>query len=498
MRHVERGVALHRDSPAGLLQIPGRIQVGGAVPGRTEPQELATVPHPGHVRPLRRHGARGQGAGGDGDVVGEPSRPRRAPPRNPAAARAPRRRSSRDGPKLSRKWETRCSATSPGACPKPITSNSSAGRVALRQVGELVDRQPVEPSLDRRQHERDGLGDEPGAAARCCGSRCRPRRMPPRRAGGPRVAGSPGRWNSPRVVTTFVPTRAAGRPSSKSQPCGMYSTQSAPRARMSSTSFVARTPVASSAAEFAGVAPDLVGGCARTHRPGQVRVLDHGPQRHGSRCCRWPTGRPGSERRIRPRCLCRCRICGLNGIRALRVVWPTGSALRRDRRRARERKPSSLSSEVRTRVFRDMIDTSCPATSDAERADGALLLRARGRTGRTSTSASRSRGSSCRSRRRGRRGRDTASSSSGARRPRRVGVRVVGLPAHVVDADVVAQLHADRVADEAREEVLAEHLARQPAAEVLTASTRGACRRCGRGDRGSTGSTRCRPRTART
>ena len=55
----------------------------------------------------------------------------------------------------------------------------------------------------------------------------------------------------------------------------------------------------------------------------------------------------------------------------------------------------------------------------------------------------------------------------GRARPHRVAVRVVGLPADVVDADHVAQRDADRVADEAGEEVLAEHLARQLAAEVL-------------------------------
>src|SRR3954454_3031717 len=53
-------------------------------------------------------------------------------------------------------------------------------------------------------------------------------------------------------------------------------------------------------------------------------------------------------------------------------------------------------------------------------------------------------------------------------RPRRVGVGIVELPAHVVDPDAVAQLHPDGVVDEAREEVLAEDLARQLVAEVLS------------------------------
>ncbi len=46
-------------------------------------------------------------------------------------------------------------------------------------------------------------------------------------------------------------------------------------------------------------------------------------------------------------------------------------------------------------------------------------------------------------------------------------MRVVLLPADVVDADVVAELDADRVGDEAREDVAAEHIARQLVAEVL-------------------------------
>jgi hypothetical protein len=46
-------------------------------------------------------------------------------------------------------------------------------------------------------------------------------------------------------------------------------------------------------------------------------------------------------------------------------------------------------------------------------------------------------------------------------------VGVVALPGDVVDADLVPQLHADGVGDEAGEEVLPEHLARQLVAEVL-------------------------------
>ena len=51
--------------------------------------------------------------------------------------------------------------------------------------------------------------------------------------------------------------------------------------------------------------------------------------------------------------------------------------------------------------------------------------------------------------------------------PHRVRVRIVGLPGDVVDSDAVAHGDADRVTDEAGEEVLTEDLAREPAAEVL-------------------------------
>jgi len=52
-----------------------------------------------------------------------------------------------------------------------------------------------------------------------------------------------------------------------------------------------------------------------------------------------------------------------------------------------------------------------------------------------------------------------SSGTFGRARPHRVAVRVVGLPCHVVDADALAHGHADWIADEAGEEVLAEDLA---------------------------------------
>jgi hypothetical protein len=51
------------------------------------------------------------------------------------------------------------------------------------------------------------------------------------------------RWNSPRVVTTFIPDASSRHTASKSQARGMYRIQSAPRAAISSMSRVATTPV---------------------------------------------------------------------------------------------------------------------------------------------------------------------------------------------------------------------------------------------------------------
>ena len=99
-------------------------------------------------------------------------------------------------------------------------------------------------------------------------------------------------------------------------------------------------------------------------------------------------------------------------------------------RRARERKPSSFSSGVRTRVLRDMIDTSWPAGPTAEGAHRGVLLGDVGeRVERVPAHgvlvghlADLVVGD-------GVAWRTPAPSSSGRRRPHRVAVRVVGLPA---------------------------------------------------------------------
>ncbi len=81
--------------------------------------------------------------------------------------------------------------------------------------------------------------------------------------------------------------------------------------------------------------------------------------------------------------------------------------------------------------------------------------------------------------------------------PRRVGVGVVALPAHVVELQEAPALHAEGVVDEAGDDALVEHLAGEHVAEVLARPPCGGAGRRSRPARGSTGSTRSRPRTGR-
>ena len=85
----------------------------------------------------------------------------------------------------------------------------------------------------------------------------------------------------------------------------------------------------------------------------------------------------------------------------------------------------------------------------------------------------------------------------GRERPRRVGVRVVALPHHVVHVEGVAVGDAEAVVDEAGEHALVEHLARAAGRRSPARSRSGAGGTGSRCARGSTGSSRCRPRTGR-
>ena len=88
--------------------------------------------------------------------------------------------------------------------------------------------------------------------------------VPPRRQASStrsRTTGSmeAGWWNSPRVVTMLAPDSSRRHTSSKSQAWGMYRTQSAFRARISSMSRVASTPVTPSPQSSPASRPALSG-----------------------------------------------------------------------------------------------------------------------------------------------------------------------------------------------------------------------------------------------
>ena len=102
-----------------------------------------------------------------------------------------------------------------------------------------------------------------------------------------------GCWNSPRVVTTLAPDSSRRHTSSKSQLCGMYSTQSAPRARISSIESVARTPVGPPRPHRSPASRPTLSG-EYTYRPDQrhVRVLDDPAQRAGADVAGGPLHHP--------------------------------------------------------------------------------------------------------------------------------------------------------------------------------------------------------------
>ncbi len=177
------------------------------------------------------------------------------------------------------------------------------GGVARRHVGELVDQQAVETTLHRQQHDRQGLGDEAGAAPGRVDRRAAGRAGVFHPIGARRGPCSPGRRNSPLVVTMLAPEASRRHTASRSQPWGMYSTQSAPRARTSSIEPVASTPVGSVPASSPASRPTLSSVCTWSPTSFQARVLDDGRAATGCRCCRWPTGpaRRGALMAPRPR-----------------------------------------------------------------------------------------------------------------------------------------------------------------------------------------------------
>ena len=101
---------------------------------------------------------------------------------------------------------------------EPHQLEQQVRRVALRQVGELVDLDRLDVALQRQQRERQRVGDEPGAASRRVDrrvARVRTRRATRARSSSPSRCPPP--KSSPRVVTTFVPDSSNATTSSMSK-----------------------------------------------------------------------------------------------------------------------------------------------------------------------------------------------------------------------------------------------------------------------------------------
>ena len=201
---------------------------------------------------------------------GWPRRPRRWPPPSRGGGRAPRppveatdRSSAPRGP-TGRGRRCRDHA------PNPISSNNSSGESRWDRSANSSMTRLVELPLDRGQHQRDGLGDEPGTAAGAVDRGAAPPAGRPRRAA--RSAGSmlAGWWNSPRVVTTLAPDSSRRHTSSMSQARGMYRTQSAPRARISSMIVGGRRPRSGRSPHSSPASRPTLSG-AYTYSPTNVR-----------------------------------------------------------------------------------------------------------------------------------------------------------------------------------------------------------------------------------
>ncbi len=194
--------------------------------------------------------------------------PRRSPPPSRAAARAPRPPAAATGRSSAPPWDQRAVVERGGVGAEAHQVEQQLGRVALRQVGELVDPELVEPALDRGQHERHGLGDEPRAAAGAVdrGAALAARRLDPRPlvrdpcwpGGGTRPGWSP--RSSPDSSSAADLVEVA-RPAA----CRARSRRRAPR--ISSMSSGGEDAGRAEPAQLAGVDARLVRRCARTGRP---------------------------------------------------------------------------------------------------------------------------------------------------------------------------------------------------------------------------------------
>ena len=244
-------------------------------------QERPAVAQPGDRRPLRGGRAGLDGAGGDlGRVAGD---------RHLAAGlEVVEGRPERIGQQVQRRAEARATVVQPaltdvgGLAPEPHDVEQQLRRRSLRQVGELLDQDAVEAPLDRREDDRERLGDEARGCCRCCGSTCRRVRRPPRSARGAAGSMLAGRWNSPRVVTTLA--ARLQQPSDLVEVARARHVEDAVRREGEDVVDRAGGEHAGRCQprQLAGVASDLVRVVHVDADQLEVGVLEHAPQRPGA------------------------------------------------------------------------------------------------------------------------------------------------------------------------------------------------------------------------
>ena len=156
-------IALDGHPPAGGAERPVGVERVGAVPGGAEREPGIVARQRVHRRPLRGDASGLDVAGGDGDPAGRDRdlRPGLDPvDRHPDAL----------GQRLERGPEAGAHVLGPALVDRarapthPHHLEEQLGRVALREVGELLDQQRVERALQEQQRDRGDVADEAGAA----------------------------------------------------------------------------------------------------------------------------------------------------------------------------------------------------------------------------------------------------------------------------------------------------------------------------------------------
>ena len=152
-----------------------------------------------------------------------------------------------------------CMASS-GVPPNPMMCAHDVRGVVGADIGELLGAHVGDRRRERGQHEREAFRDAAGMDARRRAASRQPRRgVRDRFDAGLLRSG----YTQPTGVTTFLPDRKIATTSSSLGISGLYMTQSASRARTSSTSVVAVTPSGVAADELTDVDAVLLALCTQ-------------------------------------------------------------------------------------------------------------------------------------------------------------------------------------------------------------------------------------------